>query len=33
MVQTVPFGAVELHLVSGVALLREDASAFEGMLG
>lgn len=32
MVQSVPFGAVELHLVSGVALLREDVSVFEAML-
>ena len=32
MVQTVPFGAVELHLASGVALLREDAAVFEAML-
>lgn len=32
MVQSVPFGAVDLHLVSGVALLREDAAVFEAML-
>ncbi|GAA1979216.1 hypothetical protein GCM10009777_10650 [Microbacterium pumilum] len=32
MVQAVPFGSVELHLVSGVTLLREDAAVFEAML-
>jgi len=32
MAQPVPFGSAELHLVSGVVLLREDAAVFEAML-